>query len=209
MALDLPPLGARRLRVAALTTLAAGGVAYGAAAGPTPTPAPTAPTARVVAAAPVGPLRPTLAAATTKPDKETPHISLSNSRPNAAILSMSRMVPRSSAAGTVTVANTSKRSGAFSLSPRVTADVAGPRGGRLAGRLEVLVQDERTRATAYAGPLSAMGRVSLGSWTPGEGRSYLFTVRFPASASPRTPDDLVQGSSTTVEFLWDAVETKG
>jgi spore coat-associated protein N len=135
-------------------------------------------------------------------------LSQSNSKDNAAILTVSKMVPGESRNGSVTVKNTGDVSGKFSLSASDLTDTPGKNGGRLSNALQLEVVDTTRSSTVYTGPFSSMPKQDLGSWAANEEHSYRFTVTFPNSgkpAGPTTGDNAFVGSSTSITYTWDAV----
>lgn len=135
----------------------------------------------------------------------------SNSKAGAAILTASLMKPGDVKTGTVTIQNTGDLSGDFGLSMLKTADVAGPNGGRLFNVLKLKIDDGATNV--YDGNLkdfpSSATPLALGTYAPNDSHTYTFTVTFPDGGVPgsnSTGDNAYQGSSTTVEFNWTAVQ---
>jgi hypothetical protein len=139
-------------------------------------------------------------------------LTMSNSAPNAAILTASGLRPGAAASeGTVDIANTGSLSGAFSLARgSVTdTDTANP----LAGKLNTVIDDcgPFSGATApacgdaddvnkYTGTVAAMGTVNnLGTFAGGVKHRYRFRVSLDSSA-----DNAYQGDSSTVAFNWNA-----
>jgi hypothetical protein len=132
-------------------------------------------------------------------------LSLSNSLGGAAILSAQDMRPGTAATGSVTIANTGTVWGDFSLSSFGITDVPGRGGGLLSTALVATVRDMTNPLvprTVYTGPLSAMPPSTLGGFSPGELRTYQFTVVLPTTAAGL--NDL-QGGSVTVGYKWSAV----
>jgi hypothetical protein len=133
-------------------------------------------------------------------------LSLANSKEGAAIFRAEAMRPGEEASGSVTITNTGTVNAALSLAPEAPQDVAGTGGGRLSGRLELLVIDVTTVSrpvTVYAGTLERMGATDVGSLDPGAHRTY----RFVASLPPRgDADNAFQGATLTTGFRWRATE---
>ena len=135
-------------------------------------------------------------------------LSHSNSKEGAAILTASGMVPGDTETGRVTIQNTGDVSGKFRLSKSNLSDTPGPNGGKLSQVLRLKIVDStRTARTIYNGALNAMPSIYLGTWEADEQHTYSFTVTFPNGGTPpsaTTGDNAYQGSSTKVQFNWDA-----
>jgi hypothetical protein len=121
------------------------------------------------------------------------------------------MKPGDVRTGTVTIQNTGDLSGDFNLSMVKTADVPGANGGSLFDALSLKIDDGTN--TVYDGDLedfpSSPTPLALETFAPGESHTYTFTVTFPDGGTPEsnsTGDNAYQGSSTTVEFDWTAVQ---
>jgi hypothetical protein len=116
----------------------------------------------------------------------------------AAILRTSDLAPGRSRSGEITVTNIGDQSGDFSLGTLGLGDVGAP----LSSQLDLAVEDVspgRAPATVYAGKLSGLSTVGLGSMAQGETHRYRFTVSLPSSV-----DDSFQGATSAVTFLWTA-----
>jgi spore coat-associated protein N len=141
-------------------------------------------------------------------------LTMSNSAPNAAILTASNLRPGGTAAGTVDIANTGSLSGAFTLTrgTPVDTDTTNP----LSAKLNLVVKDCGTFAAdgtppscasgtvKYTGTLAEMGTAghtisALGSYAAGDKHRYQFSLTFDGSA-----DNAYQGDSSTVGFTWNA-----
>jgi hypothetical protein len=89
-------------------------------------------------------------------------------------------------------------SGDFSLGATGLGDLGAP----LSSQLDLAVEDVtpgRAPTTVYAGKLSGLSTVGLGSMAQGEGHRYRFTVGLPSGV-----DDSFQGATSAVTFLWTA-----
>ncbi len=64
-------------------------------------------------------------------------------------------------------------------------------------RLSVLINRSRSS-------LAALTALALGTYAKRTGRSYRFTVTYPASAG-----STYQGTSTSVDYLWSAAKSSG
>jgi hypothetical protein len=134
----------------------------------------------------------------------------SNSKDAAAILTASLMKPTDVKSGSVTIQNTGDIAGDFTLSMVKTADVAGTNAGagHLYNVLSLKIEDGAT--IVYNGRLDAFSSASLGTYAAGASHTYTFTVTFPNGGTPgsnTTGDNIYQGSTTTVEFDWTAVQS--
>jgi spore coat-associated protein N len=132
-----------------------------------------------------------------------------NSAPSA-ILSMSKMKPGDVQTGSVTIKNTGDLSGAFTLSMVKTDDVVATNAGagHLFDVLKLKIEDAGT--VVYNGNLKDFTSKALGVYAAGDSHTYDFTVTFPNGGTPgsnTTGDNIYQGSSTTVEFDWAAVQS--
>jgi hypothetical protein len=119
---------------------------------------------------------------------------------NAAVLVAEGLRPGDARAGEVTVTNAGDASGAFALSASDLVDTS----ARLSGVLDLAVRDVtpgRAAAPVYAGVVADLRTVELGTLAQGETRRYRFTVSFP-SGRPEAIDNLYQGASTAVTFVW-------
>lgn len=130
---------------------------------------------------------------------------------SGAVLTASRIKPGDPASvGTVTITNSGDIAGSFTLSKANVADTAGPNGGQLSSKLNVLIQDVTNAASpvqVYTGTVGAMGSQSLGSFAAGASRTYKFSVTFPDGGTPAsstTGDNAYKGSSLTVDYAWDS-----
>ena len=114
-----------------------------------------------------------------------------------AILTGRRMGPGSSRSGSVTIANTGRINGAFTLRGRVHGSE------RLARQLRLIVRERRRggKRIVYSGTLAGLHRVRLGVIRAGRGRTFVFTVSLRASA----PNSL-QGLRASADFVWTAVQ---
>jgi spore coat-associated protein N len=117
-------------------------------------------------------------------------------RPDAALLVAQGMAPGESRSGVVTITNAGDAAGAFVLTGTDVADS----GARLSSVLGLTVQDVtpgRPLSQLYAGPLSGLSGVSLGTLAQGEARTYRFTVNVAAGAG-----NAYQGATTSMSFVW-------
>jgi len=120
----------------------------------------------------------------------------------SAVLVARNLVPGATQSGEVTVTNVGDASGGFALSAAGLADAGAP----LSGVLDLAVDDLTEGRGVYSGPLNGLGDVPLGALAQGEAHRYRFTVSFPGGRSD-AEDDLYQGASTSVTFVWSATGT--
>jgi hypothetical protein len=138
---------------------------------------------------------------------------ISNSKEGMPIVSMPNLAPGDTATGDVTLENTGTARGYFYLAPQDLVSTPGPGGGDLADRLIVrvtLTKEGGTPKQRYGGPLSEMGTVVAGRFSPGESGTYEFetltkSTGIPGRPTPSRPyrgDNKLQGSSVSVTFGW-------
>ena len=115
-----------------------------------------------------------------------------------AILTGRRLGPGWSRSGSVTIANTGRVNGSFTLRGRVHGNK------RLARRLRLIVRERQRggrKRVVYSGTLAGLHRVRLGVIGAGRGRTFVFTV----SLGPSAPNSL-QGLRASADFVWTAVQ---
>jgi hypothetical protein len=125
---------------------------------------------------------------------------VSNDRDGSAIFSAGALVPGQVETGEVTIGNAGDAAGTFTLS---ATGASGP----LADVLDLSVVDATRTAPVYAGKLSAFKRAGLGTFAAGATRRYRFALAYPNGVP--AVDDALQGTTTSVQFAWDAVSTGG
>jgi len=128
-----------------------------------------------------------------------------NTAGNAAIMQAAGMVPGDVVTGSATIVNVGDTSGDFSLRVKGVTDTPGPNGGALSSRLTVAVYDTSSASPLWSGPLRDL-QVGLGTWQPGEERTYRFEVTLPQGEA--SVDNTFQRSSTTATFEWNATQTR-
>jgi spore coat-associated protein N len=135
-------------------------------------------------------------------------ISSSNSV-SGAILTASNIVPGNTANGSVTIKNTGRASGTFTLSPGTPADTPASPGLSKKLLLTIVDQGDPTCVTAcpanvtlYSGTIFAEpATIALGTFAPNAQHSYKFTMTFPDGGA-NGADNAYQGASTTVAYNW-------
>ncbi len=135
-----------------------------------------------------------------------------NSRDGMPVFTASNVGPGTLVEGGVTIANTGKANGYFSLSQADLTDMPGPNGGALSEKLALEIVDV-TRASmpvpVYRGPFAALGVRPLGFIRAGDEHRYRFTAMLSDSGGPASPvsgDSALRGSSTSARFVWSAVQ---
>ena len=97
---------------------------------------------------------------------------------NAAIMGASHLVPGESVEGSATIENVGDAAGDFTLTATDVTSTPGPKGGSLVARLRLSAYDDATGTSLYSGQIDELN-LSLGTWAPGESRTYRFAVAFP------------------------------
>ena len=136
-------------------------------------------------------------------------IAHSNSKPGAAILTATNMVPGNTSSGTVDIKNTGSAAGTFTLSHLAPTDT--PVSPGLSKKLTVTISDlgDPTCSTScpaavqvYSGTIFAMPTTTtLGVFAAGAEHRYTFAVAFPDGGT-NGADNAYQSASTTVEYDW-------
>ncbi|MGZ6706096.1 MAG: hypothetical protein ACXVFN_04000 [Solirubrobacteraceae bacterium] len=129
---------------------------------------------------------------------------IADSLGGGAVLSARNMSPNSVQVGEVTVSNAGDTAGDMTLAVSDVANVAA-RGTPLSSVLDLTVVDVtagRAPALVYSGKLDGLHSVALGTFEQGDAHRYRFLVSFPGGPD----DDLYQGASTTVSFVWTAAQ---
>ena len=125
-----------------------------------------------------------------------------SSNDDEAVLTAVDMVPGSTATGRVTIRNAGDASGDFVLRSKDLQDKPGPGGGSLSDALELRVEQDVGPGLVHQGPLSQFDQASLGRWSPGEERTFTFTVTLGQVGNA------YQMSAATVTFVWDATQSQ-
>jgi spore coat-associated protein N len=133
-------------------------------------------------------------------------VSIANSRDGQAVFSAAAMRPGEGVSGTVTIGNDGDHLGRFAVRATGVQDVAGPSGGKLSERVELVLFDVthvQSPVTVYAGTPADFAHVDLGVIAPGQERDYLFAATLPEGGD----DNLYQGAGLSLGFEWSAVNT--
>lgn len=130
-----------------------------------------------------------------------------NSRESSALFDLSSIAPGDSRSENVTISNPADAPAAFSLGRYGLSERPGLGGGRLSERLDLRVEqlsNQAAAATVHRGSLASMSRVKLGTFEPGESRTYRFTVSF---SDHGTDDNAYAGGSVSFGLRWRTTET--
>ena len=130
-------------------------------------------------------------------------IQVDNSRSGLAILSAPALAPGGSASGSVTLTNSSSAAGGLRLAQTVRSELAGA-GGELILDSLLLEIGGPEGTSVYSGPARAMGSAILPEISPGESRTYSFTVSLPSTAG-----DPLQHASASLDYAWTATSNAG
>jgi hypothetical protein len=137
-------------------------------------------------------------------------VHIANSRAGQAVFSAVAMRPGEGVNGAVTITNDGDRPGRFAVKGTGVQDVAGPNGGMLSERVELVLFDVtnvRQPVTVYAGPPAGFWQTDLGVIAPGMKRDYLVVATLPDGGLPgdgAAGDNRFQGSSLSLGFEWSA-----
>jgi hypothetical protein len=121
------------------------------------------------------------------------------------LFQVTNLQPGTARIAQITIANTGTTRGVITFSPAGLTDLPAGAPEPLSRVLDVVLQDATNRfapATLWSGALEDLGPVVLGTFDPGQARTYRFTVRYP-TGRPNAADDAQQGASTSVVFNWD------
>jgi hypothetical protein len=132
-------------------------------------------------------------------------LSLSNNLQGAAVLRAQNLAPGESSGGVVVLGNTGTLAGKLALTQSELTDTLGPVGGQLSHAVQLTVRDVVRNAIVYQGPMSGLGTANLGEMSPGETRTYSFTVLLPDTGIPvsaSTGDNAFAGAGVSVRYRW-------
>jgi hypothetical protein len=106
-------------------------------------------------------------------------LSHANDRDGQLVVDAAGLVPGMSSAGTMTITDSGDVTGRFSLAVSSLTDT--PSAPKLSDTLTVTIADVTTTGQIlYAGRVSALSNVDLGTIAAGESRSYRVTLAYPA-----------------------------
>ena len=131
-------------------------------------------------------------------------MSIDTDKHGGAILDVHGLVPGHSDNGTVTLTNTGDAAGVLTLSKSNVVNSGAP----LSSKVDLVITDTSDGSVVYSGKLGSMGNRPAGTIAKGGTKTYDFNVAFPdADAGNGTSgsDNAYQGSSTSVDFAWNAV----
>ena len=139
-------------------------------------------------------------------------LSLASTRAGMPIFTASNVDAGALVEGAVTIANTGRATGYFSLSQADLTDVPGPNGGPLSEKLRLEVDDVTNPSKpvdVYTGRFDGMGIRPLGFIAPDSERDYRFTALISDTGGPGSPiggDSAYRGSAASARFVWSAVQ---
>jgi hypothetical protein len=130
-------------------------------------------------------------------------LSIANSRDEQALFSATSMRPGEGVSGTVTIGNSGKIAGVFTVRTAGVADTPGPNGGLLSERVDLRLFDVTSGppVAVFTGHAADFDGVVLGTFAPGQERDYLFTATLPDRG---VNDNDYQGAGLSLGFEWRA-----
>jgi hypothetical protein len=137
-------------------------------------------------------------------------VSITNSHAGQAVLGAAAMRPGQTVRGTVQIGNGGDVAGRFAVRVTGVHDTAGPYGGLLSERVDLVlldVTDAQQPVTMFSGHPADLEQVDLGALAAGEGRDYTFELTLPDGGVPSsdtTGDNRYQGSALSLGFEWVA-----
>ena len=127
-----------------------------------------------------------------------------NSADDTAIMKASGMVPGDVVKGSATIENVGEASGDFTLRVKDVTDRSGrTEASSRPGSTSTCTTKTRPRRSGPERWPSSTS--SLGTWTPGEERTYRFEVTLPEEGA--SADNAFQRSKATASFEWNAVQS--
>jgi spore coat-associated protein N len=127
-------------------------------------------------------------------------ISHTNSKNNAAVLSVTKLMPGTPQSGTVTITNTGDAAQGSSVTFANLADTPTTPGSKLSDALEVRVREDGNQI--WSGTLAQLPTLPLGAWAVGEAHTYAFQVELP-DTGPNGADNEYQGAGASVDLKWE------
>ena len=120
-------------------------------------------------------------------------LSHTNDQDGVVMIAASGLVPGASSTGSLGLTDGGNVPGRFTLSASGLTDTPGA--PRLSDALTLTVEDVTgTATTLYQGSVAAFSAVDLGTISPGDARSYSFTLAYPEG----TADAALQGAAMTL-----------
>jgi hypothetical protein len=129
-------------------------------------------------------------------------ISHTNSKKDAAVLSVTKLMPGVPQTGTVKLTNTGDNATALTLKASNLSSPAGPNGGVLASQLDLTIK--RNGTSVWSGKLNTLNTLNLGPWNAGQVSDFDFVVELP-DTGPNGADNAYQGSAASVDLNWESV----
>lgn len=120
----------------------------------------------------------------------------SNSKANAAIFNLNNVKPGDTLNGTVTITNNGSLASTFTLKEAAT------NGFSTKANLKLVVTQQGVTAPIFSGTFGELGSANLGTFAPGEARTFTFSTNLAQSAGNEE-----QGKTATATYTWDAVQT--
>jgi hypothetical protein len=133
-------------------------------------------------------------------------VTLSSSRPGAAILHADGLKPGQTVAGILSLTNQGDKPGALALAITGRRDRPGAYGGRLGNVLRLKVEDLSGRTPARESVVNQASTFALGTMAGRETRTYRVTATFPDGGIPPsafTGDNALQGASVELGLQWN------
>ncbi len=130
-------------------------------------------------------------------------MSIDTDKHGGAILDIHGLVPGHDDNGTVQLTNTGDAAGVLTLSKSNVSNNGAP----LSSKVDLTITDQDNNLI-YSGKIGSMGNRPAGTIAKGATKTFNFNVAFPdADAGNGTSgsDNAYQGSSTSVDFAWNAV----
>jgi spore coat-associated protein N len=124
-----------------------------------------------------------------------------NSKANAAIFTLTDMKPGDTVNGTLALTNTGSLPAAFSLTETASSN------GFAADNLTLVITNTTTGAEVYSGDFGGLEngtKQALGTYAPGAGNAYRFTVKLAQAA-----DNTQQGKTASASYQWSSVQLDG
>jgi spore coat-associated protein N len=123
---------------------------------------------------------------------------MTNPNAGSAILSASGMGPGDTRTGTLTLTNSGSVAGSYRLTASGAVDM--PTSPGLSQTLNLTIEDTTSgpAINLYTGTLGSFTQASLGTFTPGQARSYRFEIAWPANSA----NGQLQGAQTSMTFDW-------
>ena len=127
-------------------------------------------------------------------------ISHTNSKNNAAVLSVTKLMPGVPQSGTVTITNTGDAAQGSTVSFDNLVDTPTTPGSDLSDALELRISEDGSQI--WSGTLADLPSLPLGAWAVGEAHTYSFQVELPDSG-PNGADNEYQGAASSVDLHWE------